>query len=640
MYRIINVLTLVILSAIAGAQQPDPMITDKIAAGDQKNYASRQAFAESMQYSLYDLVYQRMNWNIDPAVKYIKGVVTSYVVNRNEILIDVEFDLISSLQVDSVLQNSNPVEFVHENNKLVITLNNELAPGEMDSVAVYYQGVPDPENTGAFTTGQHQAVPVMWTLSEPYGAMEWWPCKQTLTDKIDSIDVVVTSPEPYRTASHGLLISESVSEGLRTMHWRHRYPIVTYLVAIAVTNYQDYSHDVNVGEEQMKVRNFVYPEYSDVAQQNTPVTVDLIELFNQLIGDYPFAKEKYGHAQFGWGGGMEHQTISFMVNFNFDLVAHELAHQWFGDYITLASWHDIWLNEGFATYMTGLAYEHLLEGVWWPVWKKQTVSRITLVPGGSVYVQDTTNISRIFSSRLSYSKGAYLLHMLRWVMGDEAFFNGLRNYYNDPEIANGFARHEDFVTHMEAAGDTSLTEFFNDWYYGEGFPVYSLYYSDAGEGRYNLRLMQTPSHESVSFFEMPVPVRLYSADRTDSLDVKLVHSENNQEFTIEPGFVVDEVLVDPDYWLISSVAEVVNVPLLEWNQNLLLYPNPVRDELNIYLPGNGNIQSIELFDLHGKSLIQLEGHRNVVPLNSVPKGVYLVKVKTDGKQFTRRIVRE
>ncbi|HKJ78766.1 MAG TPA: M1 family metallopeptidase, partial [Prolixibacteraceae bacterium] len=474
-------LLLVFISNFVLAQQPNPDILKGIVFSESKNFSLKSGFTENQDYASWDIIYQRLQLEVDPAVRYIKGQITSHFRNKSEDLAQIEFDLHNNLIVDSIYYRNKKTAFTHSANKITIPFETPPAASLTDSVTIFYQGIP-PDNENGFgsfsqTMQTGNAVPIIWTLSEPYGAMEWWPCKQSLVDKIDSTDIIVTSPKPYRTASNGILLSETVNNGMRIMHWKHRYPIATYLVAIATTNYVDYTDTLKLDDgRQINILNFVYPQNIELARLKTKATVGIMDLFNRLVGEYPFAAEKYGHAQFGWGGGMEHQTMSFMYNFEFDLVAHELAHQWFGDYITLASWHDIWLNEGFATYMTGLAYENLLDGKWWPVWKKLNMERITSAPGGSVYVPDTTNVSRIFSSRLSYSKGAYLLHMLRWVLGDESFFEGLRNYYNDPEIANGFARHEQFVHHMETAGDTSLISFFNDWYYGEGFPVYSLKY--------------------------------------------------------------------------------------------------------------------------------------------------------------------
>ncbi len=418
------------------SQVPDLKFTDKMALAEKEQYRLKSTFSESENYTDFDLTYQRMEWEVDPTVKYIKGKVTSVFKCLINEMDTIDFDLNDKMTVDSVIHKNHKIEFQQLNNKIVIPLNPSLLNNQIDSVTVFYQGIPEPDikSNGSFSTGMHSNTPVLWTLSEPYGAMEWWPCKQSLLDKIDSIDIIVKSPEMYQTASNGILVSDIVADGYRTMHWRHRYPIATYLVAIATTNYAVYNDTLKFDDGRiLKIENFVYPENLDVAKQQTFKTVEIMKIYNKLIGDYPFANEKYGHAQFGWGGGMEHQTISFMYNFNFDLVAHELAHQWFGDYITLGSWQDIWLNEGFATYMTGLVYENRNNQELWPVWKRLEINRIISQPGGSVFVKDTTDFNTLFSSRLSYSKGAYLLHMLRWVLGDDHFFQGMRDYFNDPD---------------------------------------------------------------------------------------------------------------------------------------------------------------------------------------------------------------
>jgi len=506
------------------AQEPAINITDKIAKQESNRFVQKSRFSESQNYSTYDLIYQRMEWQVNPEIYYIAGAVTSVFKSKTAALSEIGFDLYAELIVDSIIQNKQHLNFSRAENRITIELGQTLSENETDSLTIFYQGEPGDSGFGSFARNSHNGAPIIWTLSEPYGALDWWPCKQSLSDKIDSTDIIVTSPEQYRTASNGVLVSETVNNGLRRMHWQHRYPIATYLVAIAVTNYISYSDFVDLKDgRQIEILNYVYPEYETTARENTPKTIGMMKLFNDLVGEYPFADEKYGHAQFSWRGGMEHQTMSFMYNFSFELVAHELAHQWFGDYITLGSWQDIWLNEGFATYLTGLAYENLQQEYWWKRWRRLNMERITSEPDGSVFVQDTLDVGRLFSSRLSYSKGAYLLHMLRWVVGDEPFFQAVRNYFEDPEVANGFARTSQFVNHLEAAGDTSLTEFFDDWFYGEGYPAYAAQYRNTESRQLEIKLSQVSSHESVSFFEMPVPVRVYNSSKTDSASKKGHH---------------------------------------------------------------------------------------------------------------------
>ena len=251
----------------------------------------------------------------------------------------------------------------------------------------------------------------------------------------------------------------------------------------------------------------MYPEPPPVVRTQAFDVVEVMQLFNRLFGDYPFAREQYGQAQFGWSGGIEHQTMSFVGAFPYELLAHELAHQWFGNRITCGSWEDIWLNEGFATYLSGLCYQYL-RPEWWKLFLAQRMERVTREPGGTVKVDDTESISRIFNNRLSYAKGGMVLHMLRWILGDTAFFNGIRSYLNDPQLQYGYARTTDLQRNLEQASGRTLSWFFEDWYEGEGYPVYDLSWSQESKGL-RLKLQQSNAHPADRFFEIPLPVGIY-----------------------------------------------------------------------------------------------------------------------------------
>lgn len=638
---IVSLLFLFIL-ALKGNGQEIYFPTDKMVYNKKSQYLKKIQFTESINSSKTDFIYQRMEWDVDPAVRYISGKVTSYIKSTVTQLDTFEFDLHQVLLVDSVIHDNTSIPFSRKDNKIFIPLDVALNKNQIDSISIYYQGVPPFSNFGSFATDKRAGnlTPVLWTLSEPYGAMEWWPCKQSLSDKIDSIDVLVTTPEKYRTASNGLLVSEDIQNQKRKMHWKHRFPIATYLIAIATTDYADYSDFLELEDgTSIEILNYVYPENLAKSKSETPVTSEIMALFNNLVGLYPFASEKYGHAQFGWGGGMEHQTMSFMGNFSFGLIAHELAHQWFGDYITLGTWQDIWLNEGFASYLTAIAYEHLRPD-FWPVWKKNTVEEITFVPGGSVFVNDTTDVSRLFNRRLSYQKASYILHMLRWTLGDEDFFKGIRSYYTDPLIANGFARTSQLIQHFENTADTTLTEFFNDWLYGEGYPIYSASYSQNASNELTIILDQETSHSSVDFFEMPVPIRLYSYNKTDSIDVRLNHTLKEQEFTVNSGFSVAELKIDPDYWLLSKTGTIVGIPSQNNNFEPKPFPNPATDRFSILNQPLYDIKSIKLYTLKGELLKSFTTPETFYNIEGLYTGTYILQLETQKTTFHFKIIKQ
>lgn len=573
-------LVLLVISVFLHAQTGNPGSV-LIAEGEKSSWTDRLLKKATGIKDNYDLRYHRFFWVVDPSVNAISGSVTSYFVAKNQNISRAEFELASNMVADSAINASSHAVFHHDGNTLTIVLNREVAAGKLDSVTVYYHGSPGSSGFGSFATDKHNEVPVLWTLSEPFGASEWWPSKNDLTDKIDSIDVYVVHPAGTHAASNGLLIGENShgDSGLIT-HWKHRYPIASYLIAIAVTNYSRFSDTYSGSYGSFEIQNYVYPEDSASLRKQAQLVVPVLEIFEELYGPYPFRKEKYGQAQFGWGGGMEHQTMTFLGRgaFNLEIIDHELAHQWFGNTVTCGSWHDIWLNEGFATYSSGLIYERMSPDLYWPKWKYQNMSYVTMEPGGSVYCDDTTNVDRIFDSRLSYSKGALVLNMLRWVVGDKVFFDGVRSYFNDPALYFGFARTADFQRHMEETAGSDLNWFFNDWIYGQGYPSYELTCTQNLDKSAIISLEQTASHPSVNFFSLPVPVCFYGEGR-DTIIV-LNNTSTPENFYIEPGFTIDSIRIDPERRIISAGNTVVINKLQE--KDIIILPNPAFDRITVY----------------------------------------------------------
>lgn len=529
----------------------------------------------------YDLKYHRCIWNINPDTLMISGSVSSKILLTDTAEF-IYFDAGASLTIDSIFVDGLEVSFIRDSNDVKILFDAPKTAGLFLTTNIYYHGSPQSSGFGSFVKGQNASGNIIWTLSEPYGASDWWPCKQTLNDKIDSIDIFITTPAPFKAAAPGLLISTTALDDDLVYHWKSNYPIVTYLIGIAVSTFEMFEFYTPHNSDSVLFYNLVYPESLDAAVDGVNAIIPSFELFTDIYGDYPFAEEKYGHMQFGWGGGMEHQTMSSVTHFGYELLVHEMAHQWFGDKITCASWSDIWLNEGFATYSTWLSFDFSEDPYnYYEAWLTQTRDKIVAKPDGSVYVSDTSLVSRIFDSRLSYYKGAWLLHMLRDQLGDDDFFAAIKNYITNPEFAYSFVTTNDLIEHLESAADTSLTEFFQDWFYGEGFPAYNLIWTQDDGYNVTLSLNQTPSHNSVDFFEMDVPVRLKNA--TDSIDIKLKHTNNGQLYAIPLTFKADEIIIDPDLKLLHANDVVVRADLMPDVVQLVVYPSPASDEITIQL---------------------------------------------------------
>lgn len=517
---------------------------------------------------------------------------------------------------------------------------NSINQGILDSLTIWYKGIPGGSGGfSSFTISSHNFIPVMWTLSQPYGSSDWWPCKNVLNDKIDSIDIYVTTPQQYVLATNGVKISEVQQGNFKTYHWKHRYPIESYLIAIAITNYSVYEEFAQLSTGNLRIQNYVYPENLSSAQALTPKVIPSLQVFDSLFGAYPFHTEQYGHAQFGWGGGMEHQTMSFMGSFNYELIYHELAHMWFGDAVTCGSWADIWLNEGFATYLTGLAIENIEPHYSWLSWKQQTINNSTSAPNGSVYCTDTTDIYRIFSWRLSYNKGAYVVHMLRGLLGDDDFFQAMKNYLFDPNLRYSYAKTPDLIYHVDQVYGQSSQWFFDQWVYGEGFPSYNITVNNNGNFNYTVKINQTQSNSSVNFFRMPVEIKFAGIKDTT---IVFDNQFNNQEFNINLDFSINQVTFDPNLWILSK-NNTTSMMIDEYadSYKVNISPNPATDIINIESQIL-KFKTIEILDIAGRLVLKIDNEltkNTTIDISSLNKGTYIIRIQGDQGIFSSKFVK-
>ena len=524
----------------------------EVLAQYQKNLAS---MVQPLSQNDFDATYYKLDIYVDVDAQRIYGKVTTQGKSLISNLNLVELDLTNELLVDSVLSSGTPLTFSHTNDLLSITLDRSYSSGEAFSAIVYYHGRPATGGLQGFSWGYHgYSVPIASTLSEPFMARGWWPCKDAPHDKADSADIIIKIRNDFLVASNGLLRSSvDNGDGTKTFWWHEKYPIATYLISIAATNYQTFSHWYNYAPgKSMEVKYFVYPEYYSQAQSGYMYTVGAIQIYSDLFGQYPFVEEKYGHAHFNWGGAMEHQTCTSMLYYWYSLsmIVHELAHQWWGDMITCENWHEIWLNEGFASYSEALYFEQRHGSSYYHTY----MQGMDYTGGKSIYVYDTTDAYEIFDI-VVYDKGAWVLHMLRHVVGDSSLFNILRAYYSDTSFAYKDVTTERFKNLCEQFSGKQLDYFFQEWIYGTYRPnyLYSWMSEDAGNGTYNiyLHIAQTQSTYP-TFFTMPLDVTISTASGDFTYNV--FNDPNHLDFIFNVPALPNNITLDKDNWVMKYTS--------------------------------------------------------------------------------------
>ena len=628
----------------------------------QTGRASGRQMAPTVQAvgdSTIDVTYYGLDLRITTSPNYLRGATTVNLKANVATLPQFYLDFNSNMKVDSVKSGAQKLTYTHQTNRLTISLPQAITRGQSGSVTVYYQGLPVTQNAGltdqAFVFSTHETTtdPLIYTLSEPYGASDWFPCKDTPADKADSSAVSVTAAPFFVSVSNGLLQGVTTNaDGTKTYRWKNSYPIAQYLISIASSNYTLYDNPVTYQGITMPVTHYIFPEDLASVKPALTETNNMIRVFSDLFGTYPFIREKYGHAQFRWGGGMEHQTITSIVKTAMvrDVISHELMHQWFGDKITCRNWQNIWLNEGFASYGEAI-YRESLGGLA----NYQTYMNNFIVQArratGTLYVQDVNNIGQIFSSNRSYAKGAVVLHMLRGVLGDSTFFKGMRAYSTSP-VAYSTAVTEDFQRVMETTSGRNLGYFFREWVYGEGYPTYSYSVAPiAATNRAIVQLRQTTTSTNPASFTMPVQITVQSLSGDSTVTV--FNDQPVQSFTVTGRGPVTNVLIDPNNWILKSatVQQIAAEPVIlatEESPLLRVFPNPGNDLLTAeFTTQTAGPLLVSLVNLMGQPVLTQSDSKlpagkqlRTLSLRGLPAGRYVLRLQTaDGTRSASVLVK-
>ena len=584
--------------------------------------AKTTSFAsENFDAGYYHLV---LDLRLDQEYLYGQTRITGRVVGTSMVSLSLDFS--SNMIVDSVwAENGNPLLFSHEDDVVTVPLPAPAMVGSEVTVYIAYRGKPMQEGWGTFVFGHlSNDDPYVWSLSEPYGAREWWPSKDHPSDKADSVRVSLTVPRDMLAGSNGLLETTiENTDGTTTYDWFSRYPIASYLVSLAVGRYdqfvQTYSRPDSLatiwGDLDLPILHYAYQEtnvYDGTDEYyGWSRVVDVLPVLEYWFGPYPFPEEKYGHAHVTFGGGMEHQTMTSMGNSSVGLITHELAHMWFGDKITMRYWPHLWLNEGFATYAELLYWQSQSE--LYPNTYNQVFStyydRARTAPG-TLIVEDTTSVSNLFRHSRVYSKGGMVLHMLRGMLGDETFREILRTYATDEAVQYGTAVTEDFQRVSESVSGQDLDIFFRQWVTeGTGHPVYEVgwgYRPVAWGYEVIVTVDQTQEEpaSSVPVFTMPVTIAVQSNLGEQRFTV--MNNQRNQTYVIETLHAPNNVIFDPDENILRNRYiealrnnEMPAIPLT--TEITARYPNPTKSDLyvNMMLAKTGPVR-LSLYDELGR----------------------------------------
>ena len=614
----------------------------------------------------YDVLDYDLDLAIDVGARRVRGVVAITLRAAGGDLDTTRIDLHPDLAVDSLSWNSVPSPFRRDGARLLASLPAPLADGAAGILRIVYSGAPPqgvpPFNAGLMfrrhgeeTPDPSDDAPIVANVSEPAAAHSWWPCKDDPSDKATAT-IAVTVPDSLSVVSNGALVAETTpSPGLRRSVWRERHPIATYLVSIAVSNYVSWTDACPCAAGEVPLSFHVFPQDEAGARIALAPTCEMLRFLEELAGPYPFADEKYAQAAIRWGGAMENQTATSLGQFVFagdghpSVVLHELAHQWFGNLVTPSRWSDIWLNEGFARYAEALWLEHTRGRAAYFA----EMQRLGPQRHPELFTTDgiLTDPAPILPNLLVYDKGAWVLHLLRWQMGDAPFFRFVRAWTTDPARAYGNATTADLVAAASAAAGADLAPFLAPWLDTAMVPELTWQATAQPLARGRTRLTLRLAQRQATLFTLDVPLRVITDAGPRDLRAPLRGRGGEYTWTLD-GRLADprrDLVIDPDGWLLwRAVDGPAFVPAVAI---LGQAPSPARSDgaeftFALRVPGRVTAQ---LYDARGRRVgaWDLGDHPADTSRWAWPgrdgagrplaAAVYWLELATDGGRATRKV---
>jgi aminopeptidase N len=597
-----------------------------------------------------DVHFYHIKLDVDVRNPYIKGQVNCLFSLTSDVD-TVRFDLHKNLKVDKVVSDDF-IDFFQNENKLVVVYKKILLKGNKKHIAIFYEGNAQVSEHNGVKKGlvyekHHNNQPVIATLSTPFLSHYWFPCNDVLNDKADSVYIDITVPDtliydkPLMAVSNGKLAYKVKRPQNKVQYrWQHAHPVAPCYIFFSISNYVIHKDIIkNSNGLTFPLEYYIFEENFEEASLHFDKIKQAVLFFSKTFGDYPFANERLGIAEIGFYNGIETQTcpiVHSISNDRFYTVIHEIAHAWFANNLTAANWQEAWLHEGFATYAEVLFDEYIYGKKGY----NRNIQKRIYLHQGTLYTEATDNPYEVFAG-IVYNKGAYILHTLRGIIGDDDFFLILQKYlqkYHGKNVVTA-----DFKAVCEEVTHQNFDDFFNQWVYKEGYPIYNYtFHQNPKTNLIKLNIRQIQANKNQIFFKTPVQI-LLDFQYKDTI-ITINNNDYIQEIFIPANQKLNDLILDPNNWILKEIGakkQVIEVSnntiydaIISGSQSgrtiELTLKSAKKQKVVFYLKDLfGIVQYKQEIQIGGTTYTEIEVPRNV------PAGEYQIIVESPYEKYSQ-----